>query len=198
MAVDERRIDDLPRPLSARLTVDGHLVPVPGFDGREEARAGQLAHGNVAGAGLGPWRRVALGDFGAAPMAVFFELEEMDAAKAGGENFVAAIAIPVDWVNAVHDAAVFVADELPFPLAGTVENQRRPAAVVGGDGISGGERRVDYHALAAAIDIRGAQAMGGGELVDILDGPRLARVAIVAEQRDLPDAAVGLLGEPAG
>ncbi len=122
----------------------------------------------------------------------------MDAAKAGGEDFVTAVAIPIDDVDAVDHATVLVADKLPLPLAGAVENERRLVAVVRGHGLGADQGRVDYHSLAAAIDIGGAQAMGSGELVDFLDAPGLARVAVVAQHGDLPQATAGLHGEFAG
>ena len=65
-------------------------------------------------------------------------------------------------------------------------------------GLRAGERRVDQHLLAAAVDIGPAQAVRGGEAVDLRGRPGLARVAVVLQHRDHADAVLRLVGELAG
>src|SRR5471030_538933 len=115
VAVGQGAIDHLPFPLRVGLLVDRDLVAVPGLDGRQEAGAGQPANGDVARSRLGPGGGIARGDFGAGPAQVFAEFEKVNARETGGENFVAAVAIPVNNVDAVDHAAVFGADEFALP-----------------------------------------------------------------------------------
>ncbi len=171
---------------------------MPGLNSGQEAGAGQPANGDVAGSGFGPVRRVARGDFGARPAQVFAVLKEMDAGETGGEDLVAALAIPVHDVDAVDHAAVFGADELALPNCGAIENQRRLIAVIGSFGFGAGERRVDDYAVSAAIDIRRAQAVGGSQTIDFGDGPGTAGVTIVVQHGDDADAVLGLIGEFTG
>ena len=163
-----------------------------------DAGCGEVPDGDIAGAGFGPRGGIALGDFGARPALVFGELEEVDAGEAGGEDALAAAAVPIGDEDSVHDAGVFGADDAALPLAGDVVDQRRLVAIVGRGGGGAGEGGVDDHEFAGAIDIGGAQAVAGGEAVDFGDGPGFARVGAGAEDADDPDAVLGLIGEFGG
>src|SRR5471030_3342091 len=198
VAVGQGAIDHLPLPLRVGLPVDRDRVAVPGLDGGQEAGAGQPANGDVARSRLGPGGGIARGDFGAGPAPGAAVFKEMDARETGGENFVAAVAIPIHDVDAVDYAAVFGADELTLPLTRAIENQRRLVAIIGGLGFGAGEGRVDHYAVAAAVDIGGAQEVRSGQAIDFGDGPGLAGVAVVAQHGDDADAVFGLVGEFAG
>src|SRR5471030_386435 len=115
VAIGQGAIDHLPLPFRVGLLVDRHLVAVPGLDGGQEAGAGQPADCDVARSRFGPVGGIARSDFGAGPAQVFTVLEEVNARETGGENFVAAVAIPVNNVDAVDHAAVFGADEFALP-----------------------------------------------------------------------------------
>ena len=160
---------------------------------------GEVSYGDIAGSGFGPRGGIALGDFGARPVSVLGRIGRVDAGEAGGEDAVAAVAVPIGDEDAVHHAGVFGADDAArFHSPGTVVDQRGLVAIVGRGGCGAGEGGVDDDGVAAAIDIGDAQAVAGGEAVDFGDGPGLARIAAGAENADDPDAVLGLIGEFAG
>ncbi len=139
-----------------------------------------------------------VGDFGAGPLAVLPQLEQMNAFETGGEDLIAPIAVPVDNVNAVHQPAILRGDGLALPLARAVEHQRRVAAVIGRLGIGRGQGRVDHHAFAAAIDIGRAQAVRRGNAVDLGRSPEIPRVAIMTQHGNDARTFLRLIGEPRG
>ena len=163
-----------------------------------DAGSGDVSDGDIAGAGFRPRGGIALGDFGAGPARVFGVAEEVDAGEAGGEDILAAVAVPIGDEDSVHDARVFGADDAALPFAGDVVDQRGLVAIVGCGGGGAGQGGVDHDEFAGAIDIGGAQAVAGGEAVDFGDGPGFARIVVGAEDADDADAVFGLVGESAG
>ena len=87
-----------PRPLLLHIYDD--LIAVPGLDSGQKSGAGQAAHGDVARSRFGPGRGIAPGNFAAAPAPVLVlsstsaVLEPVNPSEAGGEDLVAALAIP--------------------------------------------------------------------------------------------------------
>ena len=75
----------------------------------------EMADGDVTRPGFGPGRGVALDDFGALESAVFGCTELVNARETGGQD-----AVGIGDEDAVHDAGVFSADEVPLPFAGPV------------------------------------------------------------------------------
>src|ERR1022692_1316388 len=198
VAIGERIVDDLARPRAGAFLVDRHLIAVPRLDGGQITPLTQLAHGPVAGPGFGPRRGVALGDLGAAPTPVPAKFVQMNAGEAGGQDFVAAVAIPVHDVDAVDHALIPIRNGLALPFAWPVEHQRRVRVVLGVLDIGGGQRLVDHYLLAAAVDIGPPQAVGSGQPVDLPDAPRLARISIVPEHGYDASAVFGILGKAGG
>src|SRR5205807_8359968 len=101
-------------------------------------------------------------------------------------------------VNAVDHAAVFGADDLPLPFAGTIEHQRRLVAVLGRFGFGAGQSRINHHRAAVAENIGGAQPVGSRQAIDFGHGPGLPRVAVVVKHGNHADTVLGLVGEFAG
>src|ERR1035441_8506744 len=198
VAVNEAAVDHFALPLRAALGVDRDLVAVPGFDGRQKSRlclvsTAQVPDGDIAGTGFRPRRGVALGDFGARPARIFRIAEEVDAGETGAEDALAAVAVPIGHEDAVHHARVLGRDHATLPLAGDVVHQRRLIAIVGRGCGGAGERGVDHDEFTRAIDIGGAQAVGGGQAVDFGDRPGFAGIGARAEDADNPGAVPGFV-----
>ena len=97
---------------------------MPGLDGSQEAALPEMADSHVARSRFRPRRRIAPGDLGAHPATVLAELVQVDTGEAGGEDFVAAITIPIDDVNPMDDAFIRAGDQFALPLARAVEDQQ--------------------------------------------------------------------------
>ena len=123
--------------------------------------------------------------------------EEVEADEAGGEDFVAAVAVPVCDVDAVDHAFIGFRDEFALPGGRWVADQRRVAPVVWALGGGVGERGVDDDG-AAAGGVGDAEAVGGGDAVDFAGGPGLADVGAGGEDGDDTLAAGGFVFETAG
>ena len=113
----------------------------------------------------------------------------MNANEAGGKNIVVAFSIPIDDVDAMHHAFICIGDQVPFPFAGFVVDQRRVAAIIRRFRGRAGQRRIHEQT------IRDAQAMGGSKPVDLLHRPELPGIAIVRQERNDSNAVLRLIGE---
>jgi len=122
----------------------------------------------------------------------------VNAGETGGQDFVAAVAIPVHDVDPVDHALILLRDGLAFPFARPVKNQGRVRVVLRPLDTCGSQRLVDQHLLAAAIDIGPSQAVRSGQPVDLPDGPRLARISIVPQHGHDARAVFGAHGKAGG
>src|SRR5205085_11099697 len=147
MAVNQSGVDDLAVPKIGAPAVYHHLGTVPGFNRSQETGSAEPAYGDIARAGFGPGSGVAFGDFAARPAAVFTVLKEVKAGEAGGEDGIAAGAVPICDENAMDHARVFRADHAALPFAGAIVDQRRLIAIVGRGGQRAGERGVDHNGM---------------------------------------------------
>src|SRR6185312_11636744 len=105
-------------------------VPMPGLDGRYENVGAEVAECDVARSAFRARRRIALRDFGVAPV-LSLKSEQIDTEKARGQNAVASVArFPVRNQQPVLHSEILFADDTPFPLARPVIDNRRLPDVI--------------------------------------------------------------------
>src|SRR5258708_3541935 len=103
MTIQEAIIDHLALPGRTLLPIHGDLIAMPRFDGRKKAVLTCMPHCNVARSALGPRGRVAFRDFRFTPLAMLaIELVQLAAGKSRGQDFIPAVAVPLDDGRAVH------------------------------------------------------------------------------------------------
>src|SRR5690242_5147312 len=105
----------------------------------------------------------------------------MQSQKPRCHELVAAIVVPIGDVDAVHDALLVVTNGGALPFAGPVIDERNMTSILRRARLRAGQRSVDHHLLAAAIDVCPTQAMRRRQPVDFSELPRLPRIALMPQ-----------------
>src|SRR5882724_9773738 len=102
MAIQEAIIDHLALPCGTLLAIHRDLIAMPRFDRCEKAVLAGMPNCDIARSALRPRRRIALGNLGLTPLAILAKLVHLDARESGRQDFIPAIAVPIQNREAVH------------------------------------------------------------------------------------------------